>query len=137
MNLSLEKDRFAICQLAADASIPAWASSKGAFVSMSRTSEELSIVCLERAVPQEVKQQKGWRLLKVDGPLDFALTGILASIATPFAKAGVSIFALSTYHTDYVLLKDGQVEEAVRALQAAGHTVRIGSACHEKDRDLG
>lgn len=125
MNLSLSLDRLAVCQLAPDKPIPAWAAGKVSFCSITRTSEELSIVCPESLVPAGVKQETGWRALKVDGPLDFALTGILASVAGPLAQAGVSIFALSTYNTDYVLVKDSQVTEAVRALQAAGHTVKI------------
>lgn len=123
MKLSLSPDRLTICQLAADAPIPVWAAGMAPFCSITRTSEELSIVCPENLVPADVKQETGWRALKVDGPLDFALTGILASLAGSLAKAGVSIFALSTYHTDYVLVKDPQVAKAVRALQAAGHTV--------------
>lgn len=98
---------------------------KDTFCSITRTNEELSIVCAENVVPQEVKQVTGWRAFKVEGPLDFALTGILASIADPLAKAGISIFALSTYHTDYVLVQDAKAAEAVKVLQAAGHTVRI------------
>ena len=90
MNLSLQKDRLAVCQLASDAAIPVWVAGKAAFSSLSRTSEELSIVCPESVVPADVKAEAGWRVFKVDGPLDFALTGILASIAAPLAQAGVS-----------------------------------------------
>jgi hypothetical protein len=125
MNLSLKKDRFAVCQLAPDAPIPTWAMGRDAFTSISRTSEELSIVCPEGVVPEDVKQVTGWRLFKVDGPLDFALTGVLASVATPLAGAGVSIFAIATYNTDYVLVKTEKIDEAVKALKAAGHAVRI------------
>lgn len=125
MNLSLRKDRLAVCQLPPDASIPAWASGPMAFSSISRTSEELSIVCLENVVPAGIKQDSGWRIFKVDGPLDFSLTGILASVADPLAKAGISIFAISTYNTDYVLVKDQKVDAAVKALKAVGHNVRI------------
>lgn len=126
MNLSLQPGRLAVCQLAPEAPVPAWASGKASFCSITRTSEELSIVCPENLVPADVKQETGWRALKVNGPLDFALTDILASVAGPLAQAGVSIFALSTYNTDYVLVKDTQVTLAVKALQAAGHTVTIG-----------
>jgi hypothetical protein len=122
--LYLSPERLTIGQLSADAPIPAWAAGQASFCSITRTREELSIVCPENLVPAEVKQENGWRALKVDGPLDFALTGILASLAGPLARAGVSIFALSTYHTDYVLVKDAQLAAAVQALQAAGHTVK-------------
>jgi hypothetical protein len=125
VNLSLIQDRLAVCQLAAEAAIPAWAGGKGHFCSVTRTKEELSIVCPAEVVPQEVKQEAGWRAFKIDGPLDFGLTGILASIADPLAAAGVSIFVVSTYNTDYVLVKDAQVAAAVQVFQASGHSVRI------------
>jgi hypothetical protein len=124
MNLTLAPDRLAVCQLAPDVPLPAWADGKGNFHSISRTSEELSVVCPEEVVPREVKQDAGWRAFKIDGPLDFGLTGILASIADPLAAAGVSIFVVSTYNTDYVLVKDVNADQAVKALQAAGHTVK-------------
>jgi hypothetical protein len=122
--LSLPPDRLAVCQLAPEAPIPAWAATTG-FSSITRTRDELSIVCPEVVVPKGVKQEAGWRMLKVEGPLDFTLTGVLASIASPLAQAGISIFPLSTFNTDYVLVKDADVTEAVQALQAAGHTVTI------------
>jgi hypothetical protein len=125
VNLSLTPDLLAICQLAPDAPIPNWALGKGTFCSITRTNEELSIVCPEGSAPKEVIQEAGWRSFKVEGPLDFGLTGVLASIAGPLAQASISIFALSTYHTDYVLVKNLQVARAAKTLQAAGHTVRI------------
>ncbi len=76
-------------------------------------------------MPKDVKQEAGWRALKVEGPLDFTLTGVLASVANPLAKVGISIFTLSTFNTDYVLVKDNQVAAAVKALYAAGHTVKL------------
>jgi len=72
-----------------------------------------------------VKQERGWRGFKVDGPLDFGLTGVLASVATPLAQSGISLFAIATYNTDYVLVKESKINEAVKALRAAGHTVRV------------
>ena len=125
MNLALKKDRLAVCQLPPDAAVPPWATGRDAFTSISRTGEELSIVCPEAVVPKDVKREGGWRMFMVEGPLDFALTGILAAIATPLAQAGVSLFALSTYNTDYVLVKDEMAAAAVEALRAAGHAVRI------------
>ena len=125
MNLSLSKERLAVCQLSADAPIPFWAAGLGSFGSITRTSEELSIVCAEGIVPVGVKQESGWRMFKVEGPLDFGLTGVLAAVAAPLAQAGISIFSIATFNTDYVLVKDAKVAETVKALQAAGHTVRI------------
>jgi len=99
-----------------------WAES-GPVVSITRTPAELSVVCLEAAVPSHAEAQRGFRCLRVAGPLDFAETGILESLAKPLALAGISIFALSTYDTDYLLLPGDNLEAAVSALSDAGHTV--------------
>ncbi|MBI5301507.1 MAG: ACT domain-containing protein [Chloroflexi bacterium] len=98
LTLLLLRDTFAICRLALDAPIPDWA--RGDLVSITRTRDEFSIVCDQRAAPRDVNCERDWRALRVAGQLDFGLTGILASLATPLADAGVSIFALSTYDTD-------------------------------------
>ncbi len=124
LSLTLQKEVLAVCKLAPDASVPDWAWSPGTFHTISRTPEELSIVCLDSAVPSEVKKESGWRILKVDGPLDFSLSGILASIAGPLANAGISIFAISTYDTDYVMVKSDKAEEALKVLTKAGHVVK-------------
>ena len=94
-----------------------------AFLSITRTREEISGVCEESSMPAGVTAQRGRRLLRVQGPLDFSLTGILASLTSPLAKAGVSIFAISTYDTDYLLLAEQDLDLAIAALQRAGHTV--------------
>jgi hypothetical protein len=94
----------------------------GEFWCVARTSEELSIVVEERSVPEGVRCERGWRGLKVAGPLDFGLTGILAAIAAPLAQAEISIFAVSTFDTDYVLVRQPRLEQAVAVLGAAGHT---------------
>jgi hypothetical protein len=114
--------RLAVCQLDPGVPLPAWAT-QGEFWSIARTAGELSIVCAEDSVPPGVTCQPNWRGLKVAGPLDFSLTGVLASLAVPLAEAGVSIFAISTYDTDYLLVQGGQLEAAVDALRRAGHTV--------------
>ena len=102
--LSLLPDTLAICRLAPDAEVPAWAWT-GEPASVTRTRDELSVVCRMDAVPKDVRAEAGWRCLKVDGPLDFALTGILAALSAPLAAAGISLFAVSTYDTDYLLVK--------------------------------
>ena len=102
---------------------PEWAWNSGGFSSITHTADELSVVCAESAVPQGVQCERGWRAFKIEGPLDFALVGILASVAVPLAEAGVSIFAISTYETDYIMVKEKDVESAVRALVGAGHRV--------------
>ncbi len=120
--LSLSEERLAVCRLEPAAPVPAWGFS-GDLCSITRTPEELSVVCRERAVPTGIRCERGWRAFKVQGPLDFGLTGILDALTDPLARAGISIFALSTYDTDYLLVREAQLEEAVTALRATGHSL--------------
>ena len=120
LSLSILPETFAICRLEPSAPTPAWAHS-GPFLSVTRTPAELSVVCPDAAAPPGVAANRGWRAIAVAGTLDFGLTGVLASLASPLAAAGVSIFAVSTYDTDYVLVKDETLGRAVEALAAAGH----------------
>jgi hypothetical protein len=126
MNLKILPGLFAVCRLDPDAPTPAWLPSKG-FINLTRTEAELSIICSQTAVPQGVQSEDGWAAVEVEGPLDFSLTGILASLAIPLAEAGVSLFAVSTYDTDYILVKQAQLEAARRAWAAAGHKLESGS----------
>jgi uncharacterized protein len=119
LHLSLLRERLAVCRLAPDAPLPGWAG--GEFTSITRTPQELSIVCAQARVPQNIQAERGWRALKVDGTLDFGLTGILASLASPLAAAGISIFALSTFDTDYLLIKEDRLDQAIDSLRSAGH----------------
>ncbi len=112
----------AVCRLGPGDEAPGWARS-GPLQAVVRTEGELSIVCDERAVPAGVRAERGFRALRVAGPLDFALTGVLAAIAAPLARAGVSIFAVSTFDTDYVLVREADLTRALAALAAAGHDV--------------
>jgi hypothetical protein len=120
--LSLLPDTLAVCRLAPDAEVPAWAWT-GEPASVTRTRDELSIVCRADAVPQGIRSETGWRCLKVEGPLDFALTGILAALTAPLAAAGITLFAVSTYDTDYLLVKAENLDRAVEVLRGAGHRV--------------
>ncbi len=120
LSLSILPESFAIARLDASAPVPRWAGA-GGLLSVTRTGDELSIVCVGDAVPPEAAASRGWRAMRVAGPLDFALTGILASLAAPLAEAGVPIFALSTHDTDYVLVPEDRLPRAVDALTAAGH----------------
>jgi len=120
LNLSLLPGTFAICRLGPEASIPDWAVS-GKFSSITRTSDELSIVCAGVNVPEEVKADRGWCCFKVEGPLDLSLTGVLASLADPLAQARINIFALSTFDTDYLLVKEDKVSQAAEVLTRSGH----------------
>jgi hypothetical protein len=121
--LSVLPQRFAICRLDPDDTIPDWLS-RHPFWAVTRTDEELSVVLPEESVPAGWKGEKGWRCLKVHGPLDFSLTGILASLATPLAEASISIFAISTYDTDYILLRDEDLDKAKNVLAECGHVFR-------------
>jgi hypothetical protein len=93
------------------------------FLSITRTREELSIVCESSQVPAEIPAERGWRCMQVGGPLDFSLVGVLASLAEPLARAGIPIFAISTFDTDYILVRSTQIEAAIAALELAGHVV--------------
>jgi uncharacterized protein len=90
-------------------------------MSITRTADELSVVCAEDAVPADIRAERGFLCLAVTGPLDFAATGILASLAAPLAEAGISIFVLSTFDTDLLLIRQALLPQAVAVLRAAGH----------------
>lgn len=122
MNLTVLDGSFAVCQLEPDAELPAWAAGSGLW-SITRTADELSVVCARDRVPPGVRREDHWRCIQVQGPLDFALTGILSSIAQPLAMAGISIFAISTYNTDYLMVKNEKVGHAIEVLELAGHKV--------------
>jgi hypothetical protein len=121
--LELLPDTLAICRLAAGAPLPRWADGPSAFLTVSRTAEELSITAVQRVVPADAKCERDYRAFRVRGPLPLNLVGILASVAGPLARAGLSIFAISTYDTDYVLVKSGDLAAAIEALERAGHRV--------------
>jgi hypothetical protein len=123
LRLAVLPGRLAVARLAASDPVPEWAAAESGLSSVVRTADELSVLTTEGAVPAGARAERGYRALKVDGPLPFELTGILASIASPLARAGLSIFALSTYDTDYVLVKETDLAAAVLALQGAGHEV--------------
>lgn len=122
VELALLRVRLGIWRFAADAPTPAWA--VGEFVSVTRTQRELSVVAPEESAPPDLRGERGWRALEVAGPLDFALTGVLAALTAPLAAAEIAVFTVSTYDTDYLLVKDDLVERAVAALTASGHAVR-------------
>ena len=120
--LDLVPGSYAICRWAPGELLPSWVM-QGEFFSVTRTPAELSAVCDAGSVPSGVKAEGPWSMLAVRGPLAFNMTGVLAGLATPLAAAGISIFALSTYDTDYVLVRNDDVERAVQALREAGHTI--------------
>lgn len=121
LTLALLPELFAVCRLQPQAPLPDWVA--GPFFSVTRTADELSIVCLQALLPAEVQAERNWRCLKVLGPLDFSLVGILASLSAALAEARISLFALSTFDTDYLLVKSAALQPALLALQRAGHSV--------------
>ena len=122
LNLNVLPDRYGICRFEPDTSIPGWAK-ESSFFSVTRTADELSVVCAEALIPEDKANDKGWRCLKVQGPLDISETGILSSLALPLARAGISIFAISTYDTDYLLVKDISLIKAIELLNSEGYRI--------------
>jgi hypothetical protein len=114
--------RFAVCKLPPDSAVPAWATAGDVF-SVTRTVEELSVVCRQEMVPSGTQAEVGWRCLRVAGAMPFTLVGVLASLTRPVAAAGVGVFAVSTFDTDYLFFKEVEFQEAVAALRRAGHLV--------------
>ena len=113
-------ESFAICKLPADAAIPEWALT-GVFTSVSRTQDELSIVCPADNLPANVHSESHWECFKLEGPFAFSQIGILASFINPLSQSGVPIFAISTFDTDYVLIQEEFMAIAHKALEEAGH----------------
>lgn len=118
----VQPEPLSICRLAADAPIPAWATQR-AFFSVTRTADELSVVCASLQVPAGVTAHDGWRALKLAGPFELLLVGILLGVAAPLAAAGVTVFPIATHDTDYLLVRHDQLGAAIGALRAAGHEV--------------
>ena len=127
LRLVLWPQLFAVCRLAPDANPPGWAVS-GRLWSVTRSPEELSVVCEQDQVPADVRAERGWRLLQVRGPLDFGLTGILASLTEPLAGASISVFAFSTFDTDYLMVREGDLDQAIATLNAARHSILAATA---------
>jgi hypothetical protein len=140
VDLTLLAELYAVCRLPAGSPIPAellpsssrpgararsaaGADGDSGVVSFTWTPEEMSVICRADRVPAGAVVETGWRCFKVAGPLDLALTGILASIASPLAQARVNIFAFSTFDTDYILVPAVRVSTAIAALAAAGHRI--------------
>lgn len=119
---------YAVCRLPAKAPLPAWAGK--AFTSITRTADELSIVCEEPRLPQdlgiELRIERGWALLKLHGPFPLDAIGVLASVAKPLAAAEISLFAVSTFDTDYILVKRIHLNQAIASLTQAGHKLVEG-----------
>ena len=123
MRLEAIEVLLAVCRLDADRDVPPWVDRSRAFMSVTRTFDELSVVCAFDDVPGGVAMEGPWRALRVQGPLVMTLIGVVAALANPLAVAGISIFAISTFDTDYILVHEPDFEAAVGALTQAGHVV--------------
>jgi hypothetical protein len=120
--LYLLPGEYAICKLEPEHDVPEWATCD-AFWSVTKTQHELSIVCPEEHVPEDIKAKRGWRILQVEGPLNFSMTGVLNCLTKPFAESKISVFALSTYLTDYLLVHSKDLKSAIIALREQGHKI--------------
>lgn len=120
--LTLLPERFAISQLAANAPIPEWAM-QGAFFSVTRTRDELSVVCEQSRVAAGIRSQPGWSVLKVHGPFVLTEIGVLLALASPLAEAKLGLFTISTFDTDYLLVASETVSAAINTLEGAGHKI--------------
>ena len=121
MKLTVLAERFAICRLSPSATLPEWAAS-ASFLSIARTPDELSIVCDETNVPADVRSERGWRCVRVEGPIPFDVVGLAARLTTPLAGSSIPVFFVSTFDTDYLLVKEERLEEALAGWRATGFT---------------
>lgn len=121
LDLEVFPQLLAVARLGANDPIPPWV--RGRFTSVTRTADELSIVCDAAAVPEDVRAERGWRVLRVVGPIAFETTGVAAALIAPLAAATISVFLVATFDTDYLLLKAERFEEALGILRRAGHDV--------------
>jgi hypothetical protein len=123
LRLSVLDERLGVCRLDPSSEIPAWAMA-APFFSVTRAADELSVVCPAQDVPPDVLCERGWRALELEGPFEFGMMGVLASVAVPLAEREVSILAIATYDTDYVLVQESQLDLATEALRERGHEIR-------------
>jgi hypothetical protein len=127
VRLSLLKDPYAICRLASGSGLPEWIQRSGELLSVTVTPDEVSIVCPAGSVPGDVQCDLGWAALKVEGPLPLQMSGVLASLVGPLADADVPVFAVSTFDTDYLLVKQDQLPVVKMELERFGHSLCMGN----------
>ena len=126
--LTLLPEAFAVCRLDPAEQAPAWVlEAGGPFASVTRTDDELSVVCVEEDVPDTAtKVERGFRAYKLQGPVPFSTVGVVSGLTKPLAEAGISVFVVSTFDTDYLLVKDSSVKRASHLLDKAGFSVTAG-----------
>ena len=122
LKLSQLQGEYAICKLNPGSNPPDWASG-GEFFSVTRTADELSIICLYEQIPEQIPSHPGWSALKIEGPFDFDEIGVLASMTTPLAEAGISLLTISTFDTDYLFIQSENYQRAIQILSDAGHEI--------------
>jgi uncharacterized protein len=133
LNLIILSDTFSICKFRTDSDIPGWIKDSD-FYSLTRTEDELSIVCKQSdSIKDAIEIKKDWRIFKVSGPLDFSLTGIIAEISVILKDENISVFTISTYETDYFLVKNVHLNSAVNSLKANGHNVTYNNLVNYKN----
>ena len=122
LTFKLIDEKYAVCRLSANDKLPDWCPLED-FVSITKTEDELSIVCKEKYVSENVTSERDWRILKILGPLDFSLVGILSKITSTLALHSISVFAISTYDTDYILVKDSTISKTIEVLEKEGYKI--------------
>lgn len=123
LRLSVVDSKLSVVRLPSGMEVPNWANGAWEFISITRTFDELSIVCASDVVPEGLPAEGPWRAIKVLGPIPMTLIGVIAAIANPLADAGIAIFAISTFDTDYILVHEPDLETAIELLDRAGHEV--------------
>lgn len=121
MRLSIAARDLAVCRLGGKDEVPDWARPHQGFLSVTRTPDELSIVCSASMVPSGVRSETGWVAIKLEGPIDLAQASVLAPLLMSLAEAGVPVFAISTFDTDHVLVRETMLQKAKSALERSGH----------------
>ena len=122
LQLSLLKDKYGICTLPNTAPIPDWALTQS-LASITRTEKELTIVCRLEILPSQYQSGLKWRCFKIDGSFDLNQIGVISSISSPLADAGISIYVISTYDTDYFLIQEQNLEKTISTLSDIGHNI--------------
>jgi hypothetical protein len=125
-SLILLPQTFAVCRLGPEASLPAWAT-EGDFFSVTRTADELSVVCCQNSAPEGIHCERDWRCLRIAGTIPFSVVGVVAGLTTALAAAGISVFVVSTFDTDYVLVKERDWAAALEALGGRGYLIGDGA----------
>lgn len=122
LTMKLFDEKYGVCRLDSNADIPIWSTSCE-FFSITKTDDELSVVCEETKIPDNIIAERNWRIIKILGPLDFSLVGILSKISKALADNNISIFAISTYDTDYILVKNNDIDNAIKVLKRANYSI--------------